>query len=261
MQPHFTLAQRSAGILLHPTSLAGPHGVGDLGDAAYEFIDFLAAAGLRWWQMLPIGPAGEGNSPYSALSAFAGNPILVSLTRLQTEGLLDKADLRPAPELGAARVNYPAATRFKEKALRRAHDRFIANDGPRARAYTDFCRANADWLEPHAQYMTLRRMHGRHWPQWPADVRRRRAPALAALEYNRARSLDLERFVQFQFARQWAALKDYANRRGVGLIGDIPIFVAHDSSDVWAHPELFDLLPSGQPRTKSGVPPDLFSRT
>ncbi len=285
----FTLDQRSAGVLLHVTSLPGGHGLGDLGPAATAFIDFLAAAGQRWWQVLPVGPAGPGNAPYNAVSAFAGSPLLISLERLCEDGLLDAADIVPTPELADGPVDFERAAAFKGPRLRRAYRRFVAGGGMRDPAFRAFCRRHDNWLADYALYAALKRRYcGRPWTRWPVGIRDRHRMALAATRFrpqgvngtHRASGgphglalacgvrigtlsddIDFERFVQFQFERQWTALRRYAHDRGVGLIGDVPIFVAHDSADVWAHPDLFDLDERGRPRTVSGVPPDYFSRT
>jgi 4-alpha-glucanotransferase len=235
---HFRFSTRAAGVLLHPTSLPSPHGIGDLGRAAHQFVDFLHAAGQTWWQMLPIGPTGPGNSPYSALSAFAGNPLLISLGRLADDGLLSKRDLHPLLPLPRERVLYPAVTRFKLARLRTAFQNFRHAGGLVNRDFVRFCTQHASWLDAHADYMARRHTVGNAHPTEAA----------------------FERFLQFQFDRQWTALKGHALARGVGLIGDLPLFVALESSDVWAHPELFDLDARGKPRTVSGVPPDYFSR-
>lgn len=262
MTTHFSLHDRASGLLLHPTSLPGGHGCGDLGPAAFEFVDFLAAAGQRWWQMLPVNPPGPGNSPYSALSAFAGNPLLISLELLAEEGLLDRRECAAPRGLPADRVSFGPVTRFKLARLRRAFDGFLHGGGDKTRALARFCQENVGWLDDYALFMALRQAHrGRSWLTWEAEVRARRKPALLVALTTLRREVDFERFVQYQFERQWSILRRYAQQHGVGLIGDIPIFVAHESSDVWTHPELFDLRPDGRPRTVSGVPPDLFSRS
>lgn len=262
MKPRFTLARRAGGVLLHPTSLAGRHGIGDLGRQAYRFVDFLSAAGQSWWQMLPIGPPGPGHSPYSAVSAFAGHPLLISLDLLVREGLLRANDVAPPEGSPADRADFPAVSRHKLPCLRRAFRTFAARGGLRTRAFRQFCTTQADWLDDYALYAALRRRHGnRGWLTWEPECRLRRTGGLLAAVGRLRDAVDFERFLQFQFDRQWRALKRYTNQHGVGLIGDIPIFVAHDSSDVWAHRDLFDLDAEGRPRTISGVPPDYFSRT
>ena len=255
-KPRFTFAQRAAGALLHPTSLPGPHGCGDLGPGAYRFVDFLAAAGQRWWQMLPVGPTPDNGAPYSAHSAFAGNPLLISLDALARDGLLTRAELTPERAMSPGRVDFPATIAFRMDRLRRAYARFAQAGGFARPAFARFVTTEAAWLAPYALFCALRRVHrGRPWTNW-ATVR-------AAVSQNRALrdEFSFTLFAQFTFDQQWSALRRYANDRGVGLIGDSPIFVSHDSCDVWAHPRLFDLDAAGRPKTKSGCPPDMFSKT
>ena len=245
---------RSSGILMHVTSLPGPHGCGDLGAEARRFIDFLAAAGQTWWQVLPIGPPGRAPafSPYDSASAFAGSPWLVSLEVLGRDALLTKRGLPPASGLSARQVNFPATRRFREEQLRRAFANFERRRGDRARGFGEFCDANADWLEDFALFMAMRRdSGGKPWTQWESGVRERQPSALRAARERLSKEIAGHRFIQFEFDRQWRALRDHARRRGVGLIGDLPIFVAHDSADVWSHPELFQLDRRGQTRRTS----------
>lgn len=258
----YTLSDRAAGLLLHPTSLPGGFGIGDLGHGARTFVDFLHAAGLRWWQMLPTQPPGPGNSPYSATSAFAGNPALLALEPLVEEGLLARRELPPAPRGHADRVDFRLAVRLKRPALRAAFAEFCASGGAESTAYRLFGESATAWLSDHADYVAIgRSQRGRSWLQWPMGLRTRRAGDLRVARARLAEAIGYETFLQYQFDRQWRTLRAYAHDRGVGLIGDIPIFVAHDSSDVWHQRALFDLRPDGRPQTVSGVPPDLFSRT
>jgi len=251
----FRLAHRAAGLLLHPTSLPGPHGCGDLGPAAREFVQFLAAAGVRWWQMLPVGPTPPNGAPYSSSSAFAGNPLLVSLEALADDGLLARREPASAALPSRDRADYAAARALRLPRLRAAGRRFIGDGGLRSAGFGAFLATEGAWVMPWALYEALRRHHGgRPWPTWRS---RRVTPPAAALRAE----VEFALFVQYAFHRQWTALRSYAAARGVGLLGDIPIFVSHDSCDVWGHPHLFDLYPDGRPRTVSGVPPDLFSRT
>lgn len=254
---------RASGILMHVTSLSGPHGCGDLGPAAHRFIDFLADAGQTWWQMLPVGPPGRAPafSPYDSASAFAGSPWLVSLELLGQKGLMEKREFLPSPGLSARRVNFPATLRFREERLRAAFARFQKRRGERMRGFREYCDANSDWLDDFALFMALRRdSGGKPWTQWESGVRQRQRLALRAARERLADEVAGHRFVQFEFDRQWRALRDHAHRRGIGLIGDVPIFVAHDSADVWSHPELFQLDQHGEPRRVSGYPPDRFNR-
>ncbi len=253
---------RSSGILLHPTSLPGPHGIGDLGPEAYRFVDWLAAAGQSVWQILPLGPTGFGDSPYSAFSAFAGNPLLVSLERLVEAGDLEPSDIAgiDMPE-GEAHFGYVQGC--KGRLLHRAALRFRASASPeRQEGFERFCAAQATWLPDYALFQALRRHLGEGpWQGWPAEIRRREPAALRHLGAELAEGVFQQQYAQFAFFEQWLALKDYANGLGISLFGDIPIFVALDSAEVWAHPELFHLDPQGQPTQVAGVPPDYFSAT
>jgi 4-alpha-glucanotransferase len=245
------------------TSLPGPHGSGDLGSPAHRFVDFLSQAGQQWWQMLPIGPPGRapGFSPYDSASAFAGSPWLISLDALARQGLLHQRDLRPASGLFSRQVNFPAVQRFRETRLRQAFAQFERRRGDEQQAFREFCRANADWLEDFALFAAMRRESlGKSWTEWEQGIRERRPRALDAARRRLAHEMAGHRFVQFEFDRQWRALREHAHRRGLGLIGDLPIFVAHDSADVWSHRELFQLDRRGQPRRISGYPPDRFNR-
>jgi len=248
---------------MHVTSLPGPNGCGDLGLEAHSFIDFLADAGQTWWQMLPVGPPGRAPafSPYDSASAFASSPWLVSLEALSRDGLLAKRELQPASGLSVRRVNFPATLRFREERLRQAFAKFQRRRGERSRNFREFCEANSDWLEDFALFMAMRRdSGGKPWTQWESGVRQREPSALRAACERLAHEIAGHRFVQFAFDRQWRALRDHAHRRGIGLIGDLPIFVGHDSADVWSHPKLFQLDRHGQPRRTSGYPPDRFNQ-
>jgi 4-alpha-glucanotransferase len=262
-EAHFDFHHRASGILMHVTSLPGPHGCGDLGSQAHRFIDFLADAGQTWWQMLPIAPPGPAPafSPYDSASAFAGSPWLVSLDILGRDGLLAKRDLKPAPGLSSRQVNFPVVLRLREERLRRAFANFQRRRGDRVRGFREFCDSNADWLEDFALFMAIRRdSGGKPWTQWESGARQRQPSALRAARKRLANEIAGHRFVQFEFDRQCRALRDHAHRRGIGLIGDLPIFVAQDSVDVWSHPELFQLDGRGEPRRVSGYPPDRFNR-
>ena len=257
------LRDRTSGVLLHPTSLPGPHGNGDLGEEARRFVDFLAMAGQRWWQMLPVAPPGYGSSPYSAQSAFAGSPLLVSLDALVSEGLLQPGEIET--DLARERVDYAAASELRARALRLAFARHQtkAEKSARARApLASFREENAAWLEDFALFRALKRANGEvQWTAWEDDLKLRRKPAIARARRDLKDEIDLECFQQLVFKEQFAALRAYAAERSVGLIGDIPIFVAHDSADVWQHRDLFRLDRSGEPTVISGVPPDYFSTT
>ena len=250
------LHERSSGILLHPTSLPGPFGCGDLGGEAHRFVEFLAAARQRWWQMLPVAPVGYGNSPYQALSAFAGNPLLIGLDKLVERGLLDRV---PATRLPVGRVDYGRTTAFREGQLRAAFARFGRAGRSRFRR---FCEEQAGWLEDWVLYRTIKARHGeRPWIEWEPELRDRKPAALGRIARAEGEELQFRRFEQWLFDEQWAELRAAANERGIGLIGDLPIFVAHDSADVWANRELFFLDDTGNPTVIAGVPPDYFSAT
>jgi len=255
--------QRQSGILLHPTSLPGPYGVGELGDSAYRFVDFLGAAEQSLWQVLPLGPTGYGHSPYQSFSAFAGNPLLVSLELLQADGLLDATDLAAAPRFDEHAVDFEAAQAFRWEMLERAHAAFLQSRPAAVRAELErFCSEQASWLDDYTLYMVLKEAAaGAPWYEWEPPLRDRTPGALERARADLSDRVDLHRFVQFLFFHQWLALKRYANARGVRILGDIPIFVAHDSADVWANPELFWLDDDGRCAVVAGVPPDYFSNT
>ena len=254
---------RRSGILLHPTSLPGRFGIGDLGDDTYRFVDFLAAAGQSYWQVLPLAPAGYGDSPYQTPSAFAGSPMLISLERLVAAGHLSEADLADVPPFPTDRVAFPAVTRYKMDLLDRAfaHFRAQASAGQRA-AFARFCDAQAHWLDEFALFMALRAAHGLHpWHEWEPEVATRQPEAVARWREALANEIESEKYRQWQFFEQWLAVKRYANAQGVRIIGDIPIFVALESADVWANPHLFHFDEHLRPAVVSGVPPDYFSET
>ncbi|MFH1808218.1 MAG: 4-alpha-glucanotransferase [Pseudomonadota bacterium] len=257
------IPQRISGLLLHPTSLPGVHGSGDLGDAAYRFVDFLSSCEQRLWQVLPLGPTGYGDSPYQSTSAFAGNPLLVSLEWLCIDGLLTSEDLATAPVFPEHLVDFEAVRRFRWDMLRRAYTRWPALvRSEQLEAFAAFRAREAAWLDDFALYIALKQVHdGAPWSAWPGELVRREPAALERWSTTLADEMALQRWVQFLFDHQWQALKSYANERGVRILGDIPIFVAHDSAEVWAHPELFFLDDDGQPIVVAGVPPDYFSAT
>lgn len=255
------LETRASGLLLHPTSLPSPYGVGDLGSAAYAFVDFLAAARQTWWQMLPVGPTHAAHSPYDSTSVFAGNPLLVSLERLVEIGLLDPDDLAGAPPSGD-RVDFDAAVRFREQRLRRAFARFARWDGGGRSDFEAFCARSRPWLDDYALFLALKWAHrGAAWTHWEPALRDREPVALARARDELADEIDFHRFLQYLFQSQWDALRAHARARGVALLGDAPIFVAHDSADVWAHRDYFRLDREGRPLVVAGVPPDAFSAT
>lgn len=255
--------RRTAGILLHPTSLPGPHGIGDLGPEAYRFADFLVGARQGLWQVLPLGPTGYGDSPYQCFSVFAGNPLLVSLEKLVEDGYLSPFDLEGAPAFAAEEVDFEAVRRFRVPLLACAFDRFSAHATPATRReFRSFCRARRAWLEDYALFSALKDEHGgRPWHQWDRALSRRRPAALREARRRLARHVEREMFVQYLFFTQWEALRRYGRERGLRFMGDLPIFAAHDSADVWANPGFFHLNDGGSPAFVAGVPPDYFSAT
>jgi 4-alpha-glucanotransferase len=258
---------RASGVLLHPTSLPGPHGSGDLGAEAYHFVDWLAAAGQKWWQVLPLGGIGPGNSPYMSNSAFAGNPLLVDLADLQREGWLDEADLVAHSGLRAERVDFAAVVPYRMQRLAKAAMRY-AKQGTAAQRddFERFRAEHADWLGDYALFMALGEAHaaaGRagDWPAWEPALARRDPAALELARSRHAARIAFWEFCQWRFFRQWAALRRHAHGKGVRIVGDAPIFIAHASAEVWARPDLFELDADGQPTVVAGVPPDYFSAT
>jgi 4-alpha-glucanotransferase len=256
------LDQRASGLLLHLSSLPGPHGCGDLGSSAHEFVEFLYAAGQRWWQMLPVGPPGAGDSPYSSPSSFAGSRLFVSLGPLVETGLLERSDLEAPPDLGRGRAHYEPARAFRSERLQRAFSRFEARGEARSEAFLAFAARSADWLEDWALFAALKdESGGRGWWEWPEEIRARQRDAVAEATRRLAEQMRFQRFLQFEFDRQWHALRERCQALGVRLLGDLPIFVARDSADVWAHQSLYHLDSRGHPTVVAGVPPDYFSAT
>ncbi len=255
---------RSAGILLHPTSFPGRYGIGDLGAEAYRWVDFLKSADQKLWQILPLGPTGYGDSPYQCFSAFAGNPYLVSPDKLIEDGLLSKADVEPVPAFPTDTVDYGLVITYKLALLDKAFANYQAGAGSAAlRAeFESFKKDQAAWLDDFALFMALKELHGGAvWNTWEPEVVAREPNALTAARAKLAGPVESQRLRQFLFFQQWGAVKAYANAAGIKIIGDIPIFVAYDSADVWQRPELFYLDQKGQPTVVAGVPPDYFSRT
>ena len=253
---------RLGGMVLHPTSLPGGHGVGDLGRPAREFIDFLADAGLGIWQVLPLGPTGGSHSPYQALSSYAGNPILISLDNLAEAELLDARDVSGGPANGD-RVDFSRASAFKEKGLRKAFNNFL--DGRAGaellRGFDEFCRVERRWLDDFSLFAAAKDFFkGAPWFRWgDAELRRHAPPALEKYGKLLSREIRYHKFTQFVFFLQWRELRDYAARKAVKFFGDMPIYCAHDSADVWSEPEFFQLDADGNAKFMAGVPPDYFS--
>lgn len=254
---------RAGGILLHPTSLPGPYGIGDLGQSARNFINFLDATHLKLWQVLPVNPTGYGNSPYQTLSAFAGNPMLISLDELVNDQLLTKDDLHSEISWCKNKIKFQDVIPFHKEKLRLAYQNFIEGKAAfLSSAFDAFCHENKFWLEDYALFIALKEENDlKLWTFWLPEFVRRNADALQEARIRLFQKINAVRFYQFLFFRQWYALKEYANARGIKLIGDIPIFLAHDSADVWSNPHLFHLDENGWPTVVAGVPPDYFSET
>ncbi len=254
---------RASGILLHPTSLPGPDGIGDLGPEAFRWIDFLAQTGSQFWQILPLGPTGYGDSPYQCFSAFAGNPYLISSTSLLDQDMLAKNDLADRPNFSLERVDYGPVIKWKMKILRRAYANFLKGAEKNLKgAIEAFKSENDAWLTPFTTFMAIKAQQGdAAWDKWPEDLRKREPKALKAFKKRFEDEINFQAFMQFVFHRQWNTLRTYALKKNIRIIGDIPIFVAYDSADVWANKELFFLDDEGLPEVVAGVPPDYFSRT
>lgn len=250
---------RRSGILLHPTSLAGPYGIGDLGPEAYRFVDWLADAGQSLWQVLPLGPTGYGDSPYQNFSAFAGNPLLISPQRLGEEGLLSQEALAEVPNFPTERVDFGWVIDWKEQLLRTAFANFKPDE---QEGFSDWLEEQSDWLEDYALFMALKKhFGGRPWTDWPVALKARDEDALASYRADLADEVAYQQFLQYHFFKQWASLRDYTHSQGIEIIGDIPIFIAHDSADAWAQRELFSIREDGSLEVQAGVPPDYFSET
>ncbi len=252
---------RQAGVLLAPTSLPSKYGIGDLGKAAYQFIDFLKDAGQKIWQVLPLGPVGYGYSPYQSASSFAGNPLLIDISELIERGWLPESEARLSYAGASSFIDFERVQNFKSDCLRKAYKKFVRyadiDD-----EYQAFCRKEAYWLDDYALYEAAKKeFDGDAWYQWPDEIKTRQPQALAKLRDRLELNIGLVKFVQYLFHRQWTRLHDYAKEQGIRILGDIPIFVSPDSADVWANQHLFDLNPDGTAKTVAGVPPDYFSAT
>ena len=253
---------RSSGILLHPTSLPNRYGIGDLGKSAYKFIDFLHNSGCKLWQTLPLGPTGYGDSPYQSFSTFAGNPYLISPDLLLEEDLLHPNDLKEELDFDNDLVDYGRVISWKLNLLERAFIRFERDPNLGRRNLDIFREKNSDWLEDYALFMALKEANGGgSWIGWDESLRNREKAALAKAREELKPAIDRFTFYQFLFFRQWDALRMYAKEKNIQIIGDIPIFVSYDSSDVWANPELFFIDEKKLPTVVAGVPPDYFSET
>ncbi|MGM0431100.1 MAG: 4-alpha-glucanotransferase [Spirochaetota bacterium] len=260
--------KRAAGVLLHPTSLPGPFGIGDLGKEAYVFADFLAAAGAKLWQLLPLGPTGYGNSPYAARSSFAGNELLISAQLLHEQGLLTAEELASHPQFPDGWVDFQQVEQWKMRILRLAANRFLTELDHKERseertAFKQFCTQHRHWLDDYALFISLCEAYqdSRWYEVWEEDIAFRKPEALERWQTEKQQDIQQRRVMQYFFFTQWQALRNYVNNLGIEIIGDIPIFVAADSADVWAHLQLFKTDHAGSFSAISGVPPDFFSST
>ncbi len=257
---------RMSGLLLHPTSLPGPYGIGDLGPEAYEFVDMLKASGQKLWQVLPLGPVNGSNSPYQSFSSFAGQPLVISPDLLKESGLLTQEDLDAIPRLSYGHVEFAKVKEYKRPLLEKALDAFLAlsEDDPLVVEYEEFCKEEKEWLDDYALFMAIMKEHDdQPWYDWEPAIRKGNKTAKKAYKKLETvqREIKYQSFIQFMFFRQWKALKAYANEQGISIIGDIPIFAADNSADVWANKKLFKLDKDGHPTGIAGVPPDYFSAT
>lgn len=255
--------RRGSGILLHVTSLPGRFGVGTLGPSAFRFVDFLQHSGQSFWQVLPVGPTGYGHSPYQSLSTFAGNPMLISLVRLTEDGWLDHEHLEATPKFPLQEVDFERVEKWRGELLRLAYERFSQQAaGKQAAEFREFRDTQSWWLDDYALFRALKGAHEDHaWTNWDDRVAQREPDALRLWSDRLHDEIEFHTFLQYQFERQWAALKQYAHDSGVQIIGDIPIFAAHDSADVWTNQDMFQLNERGEPTVVAGVPPDYFSET
>jgi len=258
------LFPRSSGILLHPTSFPSRFGMGDMGIEAYRFIDFLVESDQQYWQVLPLGPTGYGNSPYSCYSAMAGNPLLINPELLRDKELLADEDFANLPEFPLDYVDFERAIALKVPLLKKACENFKAKASPiQQKEFLGFCESKENWLEDYALFMALKdHFGGVSWNNWEPEIARREPESVEKWRQQLNAEIYYYKYVQFEFFRQWTELKRYANLRDIKIIGDIPIYVAHDSADVWSHREIFCLdEASGEPALMAGVPPDYFSST
>lgn len=257
------MSERYSGILLHPTSLPSPYGIGDLGKGAYEFVDYLVEAGQKLWQTLPLGPTGFGDSPYQSFSAFAGQRLLISPQLLVQDGLLWVEDVQDVPDFSPRQVDYGWVLDYKNQLFEKAFNRFRNGAAPDLMdQYEAFCKENEEWLPDYAFFMACKDLHqGRNWLEWERELVHPTAQVRERYEKQLSQEIQYYSFLQFIFFKQWKAVKEYANEKGIRIIGDIPIFVSLDSADVWANKSMFQLDSNGYPLAVAGVPPDYFSET
>ncbi|MDP8267023.1 MAG: 4-alpha-glucanotransferase [Candidatus Aceula meridiana] len=255
------MKERGSGILLHISSLPSRFGIGDFGASAYKFVDFLSQAHQKYWQILPLSPTDTiyYNSPYHGLSAFALNPLLVSPDLLLKEGMIDPKDLKSIPSFSSEKVDYLKVTNFKKSLIDKAcarQDRFKKSD------YKDFCRRNKDWLDDYALFTALNRyFKGIRWNQWPKDIQDKQKKAVRTWGKTLEKEIESEKFIQHILSKQWISLKEYCNKKGISIIGDLPIYVDYNSADLWSNPRIFKLDKQKNPYVVAGVPPDYFSKT
>jgi len=257
------MSNRKSGILLHITSLPGNEGIGTLGENAFKFVDFLSETKQKLWQILPLGPVGAGNSPYQCFSAFAGNPLLIDLQLLAEEELLNKDDFLPFPKFFRKKVQFNKVRKWKMEMLKKAFFIFQQNRFSFFQdEYFHFLKEHSWWLDDYALFMSAKEdFAGLSWHQWDKDFKFRKLQTLRKTEEKLAKEIDFQKFVQFVFFRQWFRLKEYANFKGVKIIGDVPLYVSAESSDVWANTDIFLLDENREPIEVGGVPPDYFSET
>jgi 4-alpha-glucanotransferase len=258
----FEAGRRSSGVLVHPSSFAGP-GIGDLGKGTLRFLDWLAEAGQQYWQILPLVPVDRGGSPYNGLSALAGNPLLLSPELLRDDGLLSEGDIEKGRSLPADRVDFPAVLAWKDELLVTAYRNFLGGSAKHlVEPFEEFRAANEDWLEDYTLFRAARDYHrSAPWSEWPKDLRDREPLGMERWKQLLFDEVDRYAFQQFLFDRQWSAVRQRASELGIRIIGDLPIFVAYDSADVWANRDIFKLDEQGDPIVVAGVPPDYFSKT
>ena len=255
--------KRSAGLILHPSSLPSDYGIGELGSEAYAWVDGLQEAGITLWQMMPLGPTGYGDSPYQCFSAFAGNPYLISLEVLLEQGLLEERHLDSMPSFESHRVDFGSLIPWKISVLEDSFETFkkFASIAMQE-SFALFCKLESHWLNDYALFMSLKELHeGVSWDHWQEPYKKREPNAMSQAKEDLHETIQKYQYWQWLFFAQWLKLKDYANHKGIEIIGDIPIFVAYDSADTWANPELFYLNPESRPSVVAGVPPDYFSET
>ncbi len=252
--------ERSAGILLHPTSLPGKYGIGDLGPNAYGFIDFLKSSGQTLWQVFPLGPTGYGDSPYQCFSAFAGNPLLISPELLQNENLLGGEDFNNIPNYNPNEIDFGSVINFKYELLRKAFSNFKKKQIQFDEECGDFCKKNGYWLDDYSLFMAAKQFHGGVlWTEWDPSIAHRKN--ISEWKNKLKDEIEFQKFLQFVFDKQWNSLRSYANQNGIKIIGDLPIFIAYDSADLWSNRELFTVRDDGSLESVAGVPPDYFSAT